>query len=331
MVTMIMKNLLRHILIVVLLGMTGQVVYCQNVTADAKLDKSTLSIGDQATIAISVTMPAGAQIGWPVIGDTVLGKILVIARTRIDSSFSKDKKEITLRQKLLITSFDSGFYTMPPLPFNYRIPPDTTIYRAEAQLGFLKVNGVKVDTTQAFKAIKGPIRVPLTLREVLPWVMLGVVAIWMILTVIYIIRKRRKREPVFTLRQKVQLPAHVVALDELEKLRLKKLWQAGRIKEYYSALTDILRKYLEDGYQIKALESTTQEIADDLRINGQIPREQVDKLLKILILADLVKFAKERPLADENETVINHAGEFVRATIRDIKSEPELTNEKATS
>jgi hypothetical protein len=169
-----------------------------------------------------------------------------------------------------------------------------------------------VDTTKVIKPIKGPLSVPLTFREILPWLLLAILAILIITGVLYYLKKRKKSEPVFQIRTKIQLSPYDIALSELEKLRLKKLWQTGRTKEYHSELTDILRKYLEDRFNIMALEMTSQEIMDSVRIQKEIHNESIVKLNFILSMADLVKFAKMQPLPAENDMSMENAVAFVR-------------------
>jgi len=85
---------------------------------------------------------------------------------------------------------------------------------------------------------------------------LALLGILIVIAVIYYLRKRKKAEPVFQIRLKPQLLPHEIALSELEKLRLRKLWQEGRVKEYHSELTDILRRYFEKRFSIMAMEMT---------------------------------------------------------------------------
>ena len=126
--------------------------------------------------------------------------------------------------------------------------------------------------------------------------------------------KRKKGEPIFVLRPGVRYQPHEWALMELEKLRAKKLWQAGKIKDYHTELTDILRKYFEDRFHIMAMESTSSEILDDLEAKTLIPKENRDVLSRILVMADLVKFAKYLPLPEEHDQSMEYAIDFINKT-----------------
>jgi hypothetical protein len=279
-----------------------------------KLDTNAMLIGDHVGLHLRFTGPANAAVLWPMIPDTILGNINVIDRGKIDTSFSSDKKGVTIVQHLRVTCYDSGFYTIPPVSFVFRVPPDTSKQVLQSELLFLAVHTVKVDTTQAIKPIIGPLKVPLTFREILPWIAGALLVILTVAGIIWYIRKRKKNQPVIQFRPKVVLPPHEVALQQLEALRLKKLWHSGSIKQYYVELTDILRKYIEDRFQVAALEQTTGEILEGLQHKPDCHVASKQGLRLLLEMADMVKFAKAQPVATENESSMHDAVEFVRET-----------------
>ncbi len=288
--------------------------YGQDALVSAKLDTNAMLIGDHVGLTLKYSGPAKSQVLWPFMPDTILGSITVIGRGKIDTSFTADKKSVTYSQQLNITCYDSGFYTIPAIPFKYRILPDTSGVVATTTMMLLAVHTVKVDTTLAIKPIIGPLKIPISFREMLPWILAALVVVLLIIGGIWYYNKRRKSEPVFRLKPKVVLLPHELALRELEKLRVKKLWQAGKVKEYHSELTEIIRKYIEDRFQVPALEQTSAEILESLHNNSGCPPASLDKLVSFLVLADMVKFAKAQPLPLENEKSLNDGIEFVHDT-----------------
>jgi hypothetical protein len=286
----------------------------QNSKIELKLDTNAMLIGDHVGLSMRYTGPASSKVLWPMIPDTILGNINVIERGKIDTSFSSDKKNVTLAQHLRITCYDSGFYTIPPVSFEFRLTPDTTRHILESELLYLTVHTIKVDTTKAIKPIIGPIKVPITFREILPWIIGGVLLVAVILGIIWYIRKRRKNQPVIQFRPKVVLPPHEMALQRLEVLRSKKLWQSGQVKLYYVELTDIVRIYIEERFHVPAMEQTTGEILDGLAHKPECGNSSKQRLKVLLENADMVKFAKARPVATENEASMNDAVEFVHET-----------------
>ncbi len=141
----------------------------------------------------------------------------------------------------------------------------------------------------------------------------------------FISRKFKKLEEEVEEVPEVIIPAHIVALDKLKSLREAALWQKGQIKEYQSRLTYIIREYLENRFEINALESTTNEIKEELS-KTDFDREHEKNLVEILQIADLVKFAKANPPEDLNSKFLNNAEDFVEKTKVKI-IEPNQENE----
>jgi hypothetical protein len=293
---------------------SGTIAWGQGYKATAKLEPHTILIGDQVNLNLNFSFPSGTQVVWPSIKDTILGNIQVISRTKVDTSWSADKKNLQLRQELRLTCFDSGFYTIPPIRFYYRNLPDTTIRFEQTEIQILTVHTLAIDTTLAIKPIKGPVKIPFSILEYLPWIIAGLLFLAIAGFLIYYLIKRKKGEPIFLLRPSVKYQPHEWALMELEKLRKKKLWQAGKMKEYYTELTDILRKYIEDRFRLMAMESTTGEILEDLEEKIGIQKEFRTTLGKILSMADLVKFAKYMPLPEDHERSMEDAVDFINKT-----------------
>lgn len=318
------KGILTSFLLIVFGMATGQ-----EFEAKAKLDTTRMLIGDQTNLSISFKFPVTAKIHWPAVGDTILGYLPVIGRSKIDTAYTPDRKWITLHQTLRITSFDSGLYTIPPFRLYFREMPDTTMHYSQTEPLELLVHTVKVDTSQAIKPIKGLMKIPLTFREILPWLIAAVFAGLVIGFMVYYYRKRKKAEPVFRLKPRIVIPAYQFALNELEALRLKKLWQSGKIKEFYTEVTEIIRRYVEQQFDVMALESTTDEILEGVSRHPEISAGSRQKLQQMLTLADLVKFAKAHPLPVENEQSLQDAVDFVNSTI--IVNEEQTAEKKEGS
>ena len=294
--------------------LTGQMAWAQQVKTIAKIDTNSILIGDQVRLKLSFTLPANYKALWTPFSDSIVGKIEIINKSKIDTAYSKDKSQKTLTQSLTITSFDSGFYNIPPFRFAYHKPNDTTLFYLESNPLMLNVLTVSVDTTKTFKDIKAPLGIPITFKELLPWIGGSLAIILLVLFLIYYFNKRKKSEPLLRFPHKPPQPPHVVALEALEKIRKSKLWQSGNIKQYHTELTDILRKYIVDRFNINAIEMTTDEILESFS-GITLPNELVDELTQILQLADLVKFAKEEPLPVHHDQSLNFAIDFVKETI----------------
>lgn len=289
------------------------------IKVEATLDSNTILIGQQTKLHLKFTYNANqgdVNVLWPSVNDTIIKQIEVISKTKIDTTIpDKQNNPYLLEQSqtLTITSFDSGYYAIPP--FKFYINGDTSKpYETEALL--LEVYSVAVDTTIAIRDIKPPIEEPFDFRELLPYVYWGLGIAAVLTVLIYLLVKyleKRKVKP--AIKETPKQPAHIIALEALEKLKNEKLWQEGKIKQYYSSLSEILRNYIELRFKIHALEQTTDEILLQFR-TIVIDNESKNKLKQLLLLADLVKFAKEQPIANENEMAITLALDFVNGTKR---------------
>jgi hypothetical protein len=220
-------------------------------------------------------------------------------------------------EKYLITSFNSGIYQIPPVFAEIKNENGLKrFYSDYSQLEVMRVKIAPADTaTKIFDIIK-PYRAPVTLGEILPWVLiislLGVL-IWLLLRYI---RKHRKSTTGVEIIANPD-PAHVIAFRELEKLREDKLWQKGEVKYYYTKLTEILRQYLENRFRVYSLELTTAETLAALLKTGFKKDGSYNQIKTVLTGADLVKFAKYNPEPSENESHFQNSWDFVLATKED--------------
>ncbi|HEY6162811.1 MAG TPA: hypothetical protein VI112_16390 [Bacteroidia bacterium] len=302
-------------LLLALLLLLPLFTFSQKVQATAKFSKDLIRIGDQTELTLQVNYNEKDGIHavkFPVLKDTVIGKVEILSKSEVEK-YQPDKNNpsvIEQTQKFIITCFDSGYYAIPP--FRFMVNNDSNTM-AESEAIMLTVKTVAADTSKAPKDIKPPLDEPYTFRDALPYIVFGLAAIAVIVAIIVLVQRNNKR-PKRVIPKEPPLPAHLLALRQLDALRDKKLWQEGKLKEYHSELSDIIRAYIEHTFPVNALELTTDEILYRFRrIN--IPREIKNKLQQLLVLSDMVKFAKETPVAEENELSLMNAYDFVRSTM----------------
>ena len=140
------------------------------------LDTNAILVGNQINLHLSFTGPKGIEIQWPKLNDTIISEIEILEKSKIDTSLSQDNSKIILHQTLKITSFDSGYYAIPPFRFNYKKPGDQLVQYAETQAVLLSVHTIPVDTAKEIRDIKKPIEAPFTFREALPWIIALLIA-----------------------------------------------------------------------------------------------------------------------------------------------------------
>ncbi len=270
-----------------------------------------MMIGDQMVYTLTVDAADHVNFTLPEIRDTLSREIEVLFPVSADTMVTGGRRVVSRRY--MITGFEPGLQVIPSqkVPYSNGTVTDT----ARSMPLMMHVYEPAVDTTQAIKPIKPPINTPLTFKEILPWVSLGLGA-WLLATLVYALvwmRRQRSRDPeIFTL--KPQEPAHVIAFRELDRLKQEKLWERGDIKGYYTRLTEITRGYIERQYGIPAMERTTDEILAAFRRVSSDDNLSEEMLGGMLQMADLVKFAKADPLPVDNQTHLNNAYLFVQKT-----------------
>lgn len=311
-----MRHLLQAATALAILAMAPG-ASAQNIKPVAVLDTATILIGQQAHLELSVTYRVDkgpVNIQWPQIADTLTAKVPVLLDSRVDTILPDKKNDPFLFKQtrtLTITSWDSGYWAIPP--FIFTINGDSM----GTDPLLLTVNTVEVDTSKAFRDIKGIYTLPFSLvdwlRDHWPWIA-GGVAVAAILTALLIFLRRRRRKPqVVAVPDAPVLPLHVRTLLALEALQQQKLWQQDRQKEYHTQLTEILRSYVEERYGVRAMEQTTDELMAALRLSP-MPGALREQLAQVLRLADMVKFAKWKALPAENEQAMASAINLVQQT-----------------
>lgn len=286
--------------------------YGQPIEVKARLDSTRLLIGAQTTITLEAIKPRGKSVVFPFLKDTITRAIEVLQVSSLDSTVLEDDKML-MSKALTITSFDSGYHVMPPFEFfteNKNGGVDTLRSNTLA----LEVSLVPVDTAEAIKPIKAPEEIPFTFREAIPYILVAILVLALALGLYFYQKNRKKPEQKATV-PTVQEPAHRIALRALDELKEKKLWQSGQVKNYHARITDILRAYVEQRYQIAAVEKTSAEIIHAFRLSGLDQKVPFEEFERILRLSDAVKFAKGQPSVAENMKSLEMAYDFVKKTI----------------
>ena len=275
------------------------------VTARAWIDSTNFQVGDAITIHVLVSHPPSAAIQPPA-GDS-LGPLVVLQHVPVTR-----QNDSTALTGLVVAYYDSGTVVVPPVMVPYAISGDTAGRFAATNTMTIAVHTVAVDTSKAYRDLKPPMSIPITLAELALYA--GIVVVAAGLAYLGYRWWKKRKERLAGLRpQAPPRPADVLALEELGALKNKKLWQQGMVKEYYSEVTEIIRRYFERRYAVKALEQTTDEILDALR-GVAVPQDALGYTMKMLQLADLVKFAKFTPGIPDHEEMLTLAYDIVEHT-----------------
>ncbi len=317
------ENLIPRCLLLLcaLLSLEGVQAQRNNqVSVRASMDSTVIWMGEQTSVKLELSQPKGETV-VPLLGDTLAAGVEILKRTQPDT-VELDNNRIQINQELIVTSFDSGFYYIHPI--RYVLQADTF---ASESLS-LKVVPVEVDTTKMGFDIKGVKKPKFVLTDYLPStpILLLILLLLLIAAAVYYYMKHRKTQEVEVVDPADLLPPHVRALQSLEEIKESKLWQNGREKEYYTRITDVIRLYIAQRFDLNAMELTSNEILQLLARNSET-KQVYHRLKEVLEMSDLVKFAKMQPLPDDNEQSMRNAILFIEET---KVEEPEPTPEEET-
>ena len=297
-------------------------------TIKARLDSVVLLMGKTTALHIEIVQDK-ATVGALLADrqDTLQAMVEIAARPKPDTvDLGNDRVQIN--RDIIIQSFDSGMYTLPPLA--YVVGHDTF---ATSPIT-LKVLPVRVDSLKDIHEIKPVEPVPFKLLDWVPDFIADYWWAWLLLLLLlvagayaYFHWYRRGINPLKPARKR--LPAYDEAMMNLQALKARQLWQNGQEKEYFTGLTDILRVYIDRRFHVNAVEMTSSQIIDTLKRNEET-RAVNEQLSLILEMADFVKFAQARPLADDNEVAYQRAVNFVETTkpIEDVQDANEDTEKE---
>ena len=261
--------------------------FAQKPMVKAEIDTTNIRIGEQFNLKISIDETQ----------NVILPKLELTGLEIIDST-KTDTLENSLIRKYILTGFDSGAFYIP----EQQIFIKNQAYFTDSLL--VNVATIAIDTTQVKKfPIKSIKSEPYTFDDfkIYLYLLLDAIAIIGFWIYWFVIRKQKQRKEEETYKV---LPPYEEAIYKLNELDEKLLWQNNKVKEYYSELTEIIRGFIERELKVPALENTTDEILEALKNfedaeTIQVSKETLKTLQELLHEADLVKFAKSKPLAVE--------------------------------
>ncbi|MCD8269594.1 MAG: hypothetical protein LUD46_14840 [Parabacteroides sp.] len=311
------------LLIIALLLLAGGKVSAQRTLIDVKVDSAAILIGEQTVLHLTVTTDKDKPVQIVIPTDTLMRGVEVLDLSKADSSVIENDR-LLIRQDILVTSFDSSLYLLPPFKV---IDGVDTVYSNQVALKVSTIP-VNVDKPEEFYDIKDIWKPPFVLADYYPLIYGILLALFLICVIAYIIKRMRNKQSLIPFRKpEPQLPPHEQAIKELDEIKQQKLWQQGRSKEYYTLVTETLRRYIVGRFGINAMEMTSGEILDIIR--KQYEADSVyENLKQILNLSDFVKFAKMNPLPDENDLSMMNAYLFINQT--KVEEAPETTETTET-
>ena len=302
------------------------------VSVEAKIDSLEMVIGQQTDVTVTVTAKEGDQVEFPNFKplQQIIPGVEIVESGPMTTS-GKSDGSCLFQRNYTLTSFDGKLYYLPP----FAVKVNGKEYKSKSLA--LKVLEIEVDTTNVDKFF-GPKDVqdnPFSWQEwsVIFW--LSLIMLAMISITYYLYLRLRDNKPIVAkIRIIKRLLPHQKAMKEIEAIKADKMVMSENQKEYYTKLTDTLRKYIEERYGFRAMEMTSSEIID--RLTETQDSQALDELRLLFNTADLVKFAKYSTLINENDMNLVNAIEFINKTkvenqVEEIVEKPQITQEEVRS
>ncbi len=284
-------------------------------TIETTITPDSIGIGDHFTYSITVEQDMVQVVGFPSFETGGDDKLELVEDPAIDT-LEQDGRRIKLRKRFVLTSFQEGNYNLGRTAVLYLDKNITDTLYSKDSIRFT-VNTFKIDSTsREIYDLKAQRNLPFKLAEITGYLKWGLIILLLIIAVIigimYLLAKQgRKLSDIF--KPAPLPPPHVEAISALEELNNQKLWQNNKYKDYYTGITDILRRYISRRYSISAMEMTSDEIIEAIK-SMDLPSKNRMDLTSLLRDADLVKFAKATPDTEENESSYHKAYYFVEET-----------------
>jgi len=305
----------------------------KTIEVSADIDTATMVIGQQKTLTITATNlnkgKATQQVTFPTLQSLTQGPIEALESVT-DTVFAKDGTIERIEQKVTVTTFDEGRHPVAGIIVKVEGMGEAMLLSPADSLYVNACYASDADTTKCeVMADAGYEREKYTFWEIARWVVLALIVAIAVMALIWIVRLRKDNKPIPLLPKAKAVPADRRALNELETLRRKELWQKGRIKKYYTDMTDIVRRFLRNMYGINASEMTTRQTLRNFHNIEDWSDESETLLRQLLQKADMVKFAKSQPESHEHDLAMQNAIDFVRKVAETHKiNHPEEGDQK---
>ena len=291
------------------------------IVVSASIDSTNLMIGDQTDLHLQVTQDTTEQVVLPVFGEQLQDGIEIVDKTIVDTLTLPDGR-LQLNQYLTLTSFKDSLFAIEPIA--YASGEDT--FWTEA-LALNIIQPFEVDSSLAITDIKDIERAPIWWWGIIRWILLGLLIAGLAVGGWYLwrwIESKRKPEEE-EINPELLRPADEVALEKLDEIKAAKIWKDGKVKEYQTDLTDVVREYIGRRFDVHSTEKTSDETLREMK--PLLDKDLFDRLKSMLQLADLVKFAKWHTTPDENEGALTTAYDFVNET-KIVESQESIVDSK---
>lgn len=312
-----MGNVIKYFCTLILALVSVAVPASAAPVVKAKLDSTVLLMGRTTTLTLSVDVEKNRKGGFPIFKSMPESGVVSLCGDSVEVRFPTQidtvdaGNSLNITYKVPVQSFDSGYYRLPEFVY---VAGNDTARSNRVALKVVPVVASKDTPINDYASVSDP--EDSSIFDYLPdwlydfWWLVLIILLALALG-IYMLLRYKKTGAI--LPRKPEPTPYEAAISALHELKAKRLWEQGLEKEYFTELTEILRIYLYGRFGINAMEMTSRQILACLSRNSEL-KDKRTYFRKILDMADFVKFAKVRPLPEDNIESYDNALRFVEET-----------------
>ena len=298
----------KQTILLLVLGVLTPIMALAQAKVTARLDSTRIKVGSQCRLVVEVSARQGARILWPTLKDHHLSKEIEVVGQRTEGD--NEEGQSTMRKVYTLTAWDEGRQTVPALT----VDVDGKKYKTQAialEVATVQTDSIRPDDSKPPYDIQ---ELPFSQEEWTPIYLWSLLALLLTIVGWYLFSRLRSGKPIISHKQILrQEPPHQKALRRINEIKAARLEGGDDQKEYYTLLTEALRRYMSERFGFNAMEMTSQEIVQRLKAD-QDPTK-IDELRELFATADLVKFARfaadRRDLCYFDITVVDERGDRV--------------------
>lgn len=279
-------------------------------TAHVRVDCNSISIAERLTVELEAAVQSGYRVKMPAV-DKLTEQFGIVNRDALGERLDGDMRRVTT-VRYDLEPFLTGTYDLPAFQFQFfDVNDPNKIYTLDTEPIPVEITSLSGEDREnlVIEDIEGVVALPAEIPWPWIWGSLGGLLILSGITMWLILRRRRIPDIV-----RLFKPAHEIAYDRLRRLVAEDLVESGQVKAFYERISTILRHYIEDRFQLRAPERTTEEFLQELKHSPVLPETDKQDLAKFLNHCDLVKFAKHEPTKDQIQTTFDLVKDFVEKT-----------------
>ena len=278
-------------------------------TAHVRIDKPKINIAQTITLELEAAIEPGYEVQMPKI-DEVLENFGILDWDNLGDKLDENNNVVSTYQYRL-EPFLSGTFPIPAFTFEFYDVnnPQENQHELTTEPIDIEVASLLGEEKTDLKIadIEGVVEMPKQASYLWLWILLIVI---IVAGIAWFFLKRKRTEEIV----RIFMPAHEIAYNRLRALIKRDLVKAGKIKEFYENISDILRHYIEHRFNLKAPERTTEEFLAELTTANILSEPDQNSLAEFLSHCDLVKFAKYDPTSEQIQRTFDLVKNFIETT-----------------